>query len=76
MSALDDREFITGPVALGQAMDRYHNDAKFHARVYTAVQVVLGERESDMLARFKRDRLTTAITTEAAAVALSIFGKE
>lgn len=65
--------FVLGNVVLGQAMDRYHNDAVFHAAVYTAVQVVMGERESQILGGFRRSDLSIGIATEAAAVALHMM---
>lgn len=63
---------LLGNVALGQAMERYHNDAKFHAVVYMAVEVVMGERESKILDSFRRSNLSVGIATEAAAVALHL----
>lgn len=58
--------------ALGQARERYRNDAEFHYLVYNAVEVVMGERESKILGGFRRTSLSVEIATEAAAVALHL----
>lgn len=61
--------YVLGSVVLGRAMTRYHTDAEFHAQVETAVQVVLGERESYNRS-FRRSAVIVDLATEAAAVAL------
>lgn len=67
-------DIILGNVALGRAKQRYLTDAEFHERVDIAVEVVMGERESDIFGSFRRTDLSIAIATEAAAVALSLYG--
>lgn len=70
---LHDGPFISGRVVLGQAMERYHTHAEFHAQVVTALNVVLAERDSNILGGdAHRSGLVTNVATEAVAVALHL----